>query len=182
MRNFLLGAVVAVFTLVVGGGIFGYLGAVDVAADSPHSALVHTMIETVRNRSIDRQARNITMPAGLADPERIRRGAGNYAAMCASCHLSPGVKNSEIRKGLYPVSPNLANATKAGDADAVGFASARRFWVIKHGIKASGMSAWGQGGMGDEAIWDLVAFLERLPSLTPSQYKSLVKASDGHSH
>ena len=87
MKNFLLGAVVAVFTLVVGGGIFGYLGAVDVAADSPHSALVHTMIETVRNRSIDRQARNIAMPAGLADPERIRRGAGNYAAMCASCHL-----------------------------------------------------------------------------------------------
>ncbi len=36
--------------------------------------------------------------------------------------------------------------------------------------------------MGEEAIWDLMTFLERLPSLTPSQYKSLVKTSDGQSH
>lgn len=182
MRNFLLGALFTVLLLAAGGGVIGYLGAVDVAADSPHSAPVHAAIEYVRDRAIDRQARNIVPPVDLSDNERVRRGAGNYAAMCANCHLSPGVRNSEIRKGLYPVAPNLADATQAGGTDDPALASARRFWVTKHGIKASGMAAWGQGGMRDEAIWDLVAFLERLPSLTPGQYKSWVKASDGHAH
>lgn len=182
MKNFLLGVLATVLSLAVAGGVLGYLGAVDVAADSPHSAPVHAVIGYVRDRALDRQARGIVPPPDLADNERVRRGAGNYAAMCANCHLSPGVRDSEIRKGLYPASPNLADAAALGGSDDPRLASARRFWVIKHGIKASGMAAWGQGGVRDEAIWDMVAFLERLPSLTPGQYKSLVKASDGHSH
>ncbi len=62
------------------------------------------------------------------------------------------------------------------------FTQARQFWIIKHGIKASGMPAWSKGGMEDEAIWDLVAFLQKLPGLTATDYKALVASSEGHSH
>ena len=55
------------------------------------------------------------------------------------------------------------------------------FWVIKHGIKASGMPAWGKS-MGDEYIWGMVAFLQQLPKLDAAQYKALVASSGGHSH
>ena len=44
------------------------------------------------------------------------------------------------------------------------------------------MQAWSKGGMNDEAIWDLTAFLKALPSLTPETYGRQVEASEGHSH
>ena len=44
------------------------------------------------------------------------------------------------------------------------------------------MPAWSKGGMKDEAIWDLAAFLQLMPSLTKDEYARLVASSDGHSH
>lgn len=175
MKQFLLGVLV---TLAVGAGVGGavvYSGRVDVSADTPHSAMVYRLIETARDNAIDRQVRDATVPANLADDERIRRGAGNYAAMCVECHLAPGKSNSEIRMGLYPEPPDLSREVEANDA-------ARQFWVIKHGIKASGMPAWSKGGIEDAAIWDMVAFLQKMPTLNADQYTALVESSDGHSH
>lgn len=34
----------------------------------------------------------------------------------------------------------------------------------------------------DEAIWDMVAFLQRMPALSPEQYLALVESSNGHVH
>jgi mono/diheme cytochrome c family protein len=132
-------------------------GAIDIAADNPHSPAVHRLIEWAREQSIARRAANIVPPDDLSNAGRIRRSAGNYDAMCANCHLSPGIEDSEIRKGLYPTAPNLSKPTNTNDSDRT---DARRFWIIKHGIKASGMPAWSKGGMEDEAIWDLTAFLK----------------------
>jgi hypothetical protein len=86
-------------------------------------------------------------------------------------------ENSEICMGLSPVPPDLSLPAKMQTDGA-----ARQFWVIKHGIKASGMPAWSKGGIEDEAIWDIVAFLQTLPTLTADQYVALVESSDGHSH
>jgi len=161
--------------------VMGFLqfGAIDMAADEPHSPAVHRLIEWAREQSIARRAVGIVPPANLSDTERIRRGAGNYDAMCVNCHLSPSIENSEIRKGLYPTPPNLSKSTTYADAERM---DARRFWIVKHGIKASGMPAWSKGGMGDEAIWDLIAFIKIMPSLSVEKYRQQVEASDGHSH
>jgi hypothetical protein len=88
------------------------------------------------------------------------------------CHLAPGMAATELSKGLYPAPPDLTRHP-------VGAAEA--FWVIKHGIKASGMPAWGKS-MDDEYIWNMAAFLQRLPDLGPEQYEALVASSGGHSH
>ena len=48
----------------------------------------------------------------------------------------------------------------------------RIFGVIKHGIKASGMPAWGKTH-DDQRIWAMVAFIKQLPTLTPNQYQVL---------
>lgn len=149
------------------------------AADKPHGPAVHRLIEWAREQSIARRAADIVPPDDLSDAGRIRRGAGNYDAMCANCHLSPGIEDSEIRKGLYPTPPNLSKPTNAADSDRT---DARRFWIIKHGVKASGMPAWSKGGMEDEAIWDLTAFLKIMPSLSLEEYRRQIEASDGHSH
>lgn len=177
MKRFWMGVLA---TLVVGAGagaLFVYSGLFDVSADTPHSPLVYRLIETAREKSIEKSIRDSIVPANLSDTERVRRGAGNYAAMCVECHLAPGKANSEIRKGLYPEPPDLSQPDKT-QADA----AARQFWIIKHGIKASGMPAWSKGGIEDGAIWDMVAFLQQMPTLTADQYAALVESSEGHSH
>ncbi|KAB8181827.1 cytochrome c [Lysobacter maris] len=149
-----------------------YSGVYDIAADSPHSRPVFALLETARERSVARRARALQVPAVLDDPDRIRQGAGNYDAMCVSCHLAPGSGESELSRGLYPAPPDLSR-------EAVDAASA--FWTIKHGIKASGMPAWGRS-MEDEYIWNMVAFLRALPTLDREGYAALVVSSEGHSH
>ena len=93
--------------------------------------------------------------------------------MCARCHLKPGAEDTEISRGLYPKPPGLARSTTTDPA--------RAFWVIKHGIKATGMPAWGKS-MEDSYIWDMVAFLQQLPQMSAEQYRAEVRASGGHSH
>ena len=154
----------------VAGGI--YFGAVHPGADEPHSAVVFKLIETARDRAIAVRAHDVTVPA-LGAAAQLKSGAGNYAAMCTTCHLAPGMAPTELSQGLYPAPPNL---TQLGAPD-----PARAFWVIKHGIKASGMPAWGKS-MSDEYIWNMVAFLQQMPTMSPEQYQALVASSGGHDH
>ena len=158
-------------TVAVAGVI--YAGLINVGADDPHLDSVHAVLKLARERSIAVRAADIAVP-DLNDAELVRRGAGNYQSMCIGCHLAPGMADTELSQNLYPAPPNLAQLGVNGSP-------ATTFWIIKHGIKATGMPAWGKS-MGDEHIWGMVAFLQQLPSLDAAQYRALVAASDGHSH
>ena len=125
----------------------------------------------IASRSIAVRAAKIDVPS-LEDPASVRKGAGNYDSMCTGCHLAPGMKDSEMSVGLYPAPPNLST---------VQLDPAKAFWVIKHGIKASGMPAWGKR-MEDSYIWEIVAFLRKLPAMTAEQYAVEVASSSGHTH
>lgn len=177
MKKILLGAVGTLGLGALAAAVLMQVGVLDFAADAPHSPVVYRLIEWAREQSIARRAADVTVPADLSDTGRILRGAGNYDAMCVQCHLAPGIEDSEIRKGLYPTPPNLVKPIADSRST-----DAHRFWIVKHGVKASGMPAWSKGGMEDEAIWDLTAFLKVLPSLSPDEYRQQVEASDGHSH
>jgi mono/diheme cytochrome c family protein len=152
-------------------GAFVWSGIYNIGADDPHMRATHLVLETLRDRSIEVRAENLTVP-DLSDQAMATQGAGNYDAMCVGCHLAPGIKETELSKGLYPAPPNLS-------IEPVELAEA--FWVIKHGIKASGMPAWGKS-MDDSYIWNMAAFLQKLPSLDAAQYRAMVIHSGGHSH
>ena len=171
-KSVLAGSIVVVAAVAVVGG-FVWSGIYNVAADDTHTKPVYTLLQLVRDRSITARARRLHPPPNLDDPALIRQGAGNYNAMCIDCHLSPGMAATELSMGLYPSPPDL---TKADVGD-----PSHHFWVIKHGIKASGMPAWGKS-MGDEYIWNMVAFLKVLPTLDAAQYQAMVASSGGHSH
>jgi mono/diheme cytochrome c family protein len=140
-----------------------WFGVYNVGADDPHTRPMLLLMQTLRGRSIHMRSRELAMP-DLRDPQRVLEGAGHYAAMCTGCHLAPGMEDSEIRPGLYPQPPNLSRQ-RVDPRDA--------FWVIKHGVKMSAMPAWGLTH-DDATIWNMVAFLQTLPDLTPAQYKDLV--------
>lgn len=154
------------------GGVL-YFGLINVGADDPHWAPVHGLLAAVRERSIELRARDIQVP-NLEDPALIRSGAGNYHSMCIGCHLAPGVAPTELSQNLYPAPANLSTG-------GVERSPAATFWVIKHGIKATGMPAWGKS-MGDPYLWGLVAFVQQLPTLDAQGYQALVAASEGHQH
>ncbi|MBA3487728.1 MAG: c-type cytochrome [Lysobacter sp.] len=159
--------------LALGVGVFAWSGIYNIGADDTHTKPVYSMLKMMRERSVTARARKLHPPPNLNDAARIRQGAGNYNAMCTGCHLAPGMGATELSQGLYPVPPNLSRVD-VGD-------SSHHFWVIKHGIKASGMPAWGKS-MSDEYIWNMVALLQQLPNLDEAQYLAMVAASGGHSH
>ena len=171
-RHSMLTVLVLALMALLATGMFVWFGIYNIGADDSHTRPVHAMLGTLRERSIVARSKKLHPPPDLSDPERIRSGAGNYSSMCTGCHLAPGMAETELSKGLNPAPPNLSK-------DPVDAAEA--FWVIKHGIKASGMPAWGMS-MQDEYIWGMVAFLQELPKLSPVQYQAMVAASGGHSH
>ena len=174
--------VIAVFAGVCLLAVMGFIysGQYNVGADVPHWQFNAGLLEILREQSIDVHAKGLEVPV-LDDPALIAEGAEHNAPMCSGCHLAPGMENTEIRTGLYPQPRNLAEARPSGEDEDADHAAARRFWIIKHGIKMSAMAAWGTTH-DDQSIWALVAFLRKLPELSPGQYKEMTATSGGHAH
>ena len=172
MKMIVLTSITMTVLTFMGSFLFVYSGLYPVGADEPHFDVTSELLTIVRENSIARAAAEIKVP-DLKNPQMLIRGGSDYAAMCASCHLKPGQYESDLSLGLYPAPPNLAYSPSARLSNrSPDTEAARQFWVIKHGIKASGMPAWGMTH-DDQRIWDMVAFLRRLPRLTPEQYQIL---------
>ena len=171
ISGILKSACVLLILVALGAGVFIWSGVYNIGADDPYMRTTYALLETLRDRSIGIRASKLTVP-DLSDPAKALQGAGNYNAMCVGCHLAPGMVESELSKGLYPAPPNLSKYPVE---------LAQAFWVIKHGIKASGMPAWGKS-MEDAYIWNMAAFLQKLPTLDAKQYQAMVANSGGHSH
>lgn len=177
LRTAVVTAAVMAAAVGLGVAVIVVSGLYNIAADAPHARPVAFLVEQLRDRSIARYSQDVTVP-NLDDPTMIAEGAEHYAAMCVGCHLAPGVTDSEIRPGLYPEPPNLVAEGIDEPKEA--------FWVVKHGIKMSGMPAWGRTH-DDAAIWNIVAFLRKMPSMSSEAYRALAgsasedsEESDGH--
>ena len=161
--------VAAVVLLAV--GVAAFAGAYNVAADDPHWSTTNNLLQWARDRSIAARVGTQVVP-NLADQDLIALGAEHYAAMCSGCHLAPGLSGSELQAGLYPQPPDLSRKQRP---------PSEQFWIIKHGIKMTGMPAWGTTH-DDEAIWGLVAFVRQIPRLDATEYAALVGTSETSSH
>ena len=158
----------ALLLLIGAASLVIYLGIYNIAADAPHTQPVYWLLKTIREQSIAVRAAAVVVPPDLADPKRIAEGAAQYAEMCSGCHLAPEMKRTEISQGLYPRAPELRRGSN--------FTPAEEFWVVKHGVKMTGMPAWGVTH-DDELLWDVVAFLRKLPELTADQYQTLLRSA-----
>jgi mono/diheme cytochrome c family protein len=165
----IIGTVVVLAVLgVAGGAAFLYSGAFNVAATERHSALVYSLLETARVRSIKAHAGGIAPPADLDSEARVVNGTSHFAEHCAMCHSAPGVEAQDLADGMYPKPPVLSDAARR-------YTPGELFWILKNGIKMSGMPSWGDHG--DDDLWNTVAFMERLPGMSEQDYGKLVMAS-----
>jgi mono/diheme cytochrome c family protein len=160
-------AIAVTAAAVVAGAMAAFIafGVYDIGADAPHTKPVFQLISALRDRSIMVRAKAITPPADLASPDRVALGAHLYGGLCVSCHLGPELPRTDLSRGLYPKAPPLAYGNT--------LTPAQTFWIVKHGIKLTAMPAWGKTHS-DAEIWDLVAFLRKMPDMDPAQYQAAV--------
>ena len=172
----LLSAIIFV-VLISTAGIVGlaYSGIPDVSATGEESAVVRWLLETTRRQTVEQRAAAINVP-DLTGSSDIAAGAGAFDEMCAGCHGAPGREPFVGARDMSPQPPDLAK--RAADRS-----PAELFWVIKHGIRMTGMPAWGPTHEDDE-LWEVVAFAKRLPELDAAGYRELVSraGAGGHAH
>lgn len=155
------------------GGVAGagmvYFGVYNVAATEQHTAPVYWLLNVSLKQSAAQRAENIAPPP-LDEPERVTQGFRLYREHCVNCHGAPGVSPDAFALGMTPAPANLAYTAKNWPAEQL-------YWVVRYGIKMTGMPAW-EYRLAEEELWDIVAFLVELPRLSPQDYAALAKRID----
>lgn len=170
--KYFYGALIAVILLFAGVAVFLYAGRYNVAATMPHSRLTAWILEEARDRSILFHSQGI-QPPSLKNPKLARDGFKEYHEMCRQCHGASGQQRAEFARGLYPKPPDLTSK------EIRDLREDELYWVVKNGIKMTGMPAFGPTHEENE-LWAIVAFLRRLPELSKGEYEALAKEAGRH--
>jgi len=167
-RMKLVGGVLAAMLILVGAVVaFIMSGFYNIAASQEHTPLLEWTLETLSEKSIARHAGELPAPLPT-DSASLLHGFEHYRAMCEICHGGPGVDRGEIGEGLNPRPPRLVRAAR-------GSSDAELFWVTKHGIKATGMPAFG-ATHDDASLLQIVAVVRMLPDMSAEEYAARAAA------
>jgi hypothetical protein len=155
-----LGLVVA-----AAAAVFFFGGFYSVAGTVGDLAVVKWALIQVRTASIQRHATD-TPPGNLGDPTTVQAGAREFVEHgCTSCHGGPGVEWAKFSEGLRPDPPDLKEVVDKRTP-------AQLFWVIKNGINMTGMPGFALAGAKDDGLWQIVAFLKKLPTVSEADFKA----------
>ena len=146
---------------------FVYAGAYNVAASVPHMRVTEKILDEVSDRSI--AARAGTAKAPPMDSLALLNGAEHFHKLCVVCHGAPGVPKSVIAEGLNPSAPELSRHA------ARTMTEAELFWVIRNGIRMTGMPGFEQSQT-DEQIWQVAAFIKTMNGMSEAQYEAVIRA------
>ena len=163
-----LTAAALLLAALAGAALAVYTGVYNVSATRQHTQWVYSLLDTALRQSVRRQARDISPPP-LDDAARIQRGAACFQAKCVQCHGAPGVAPDDIGKSMQPAPGPLVAALQRWQPREI-------YWITRHGIKMSGMPAW-EFRLQDSELWDIVAFITYLPTLSPQAYSSITQAA-----
>ena len=169
MKRFFVSTIVVIALILGGSLLFVYSGIYNVSALHHDPAIVRWALHTTMLHSASARGKGIQPPAdvSLNDPKEIERGLKHYDKMCIGCHGAPGIKPEDAHYGLNPTPPDLADAAEE-------MAPGTIFWIVKHGVKMTGMPAWGPTHS-DEKLWAIVAFVKHLPKTTAADYKQMLR-------
>lgn len=139
-------------------------GIVPIKASSGHWRVTEWLLHFAMRRSIATHSLGIEVPP-LDDPVLVMKGAGHFEFGCRPCHGSAEFSEPVIPHQMTPHPPYLPPSISKWDPEEL-------FYIVKHGVKFTGMPAWPSRQRDDE-VWALVAFLRRLPSLNEVEYRRL---------
>lgn len=167
-----LGLLLAALLAALAGALVVATGAYDVAGDTAHTQPVYSLLEITKVQSVRRRARPIA-ERELDSPLLVQRGAVCFAQHCLVCHGAPGIAPGAAGLAMQPLpGPLVAAAHEWRQRELV--------WIVRHGIRMSGMPAWRER-LADDDIWAVTAFMQAMPSLSPPAYTELVGKLSGQS-
>ena len=152
----------------VGLALFGFLlawsGLYSIAASRGHWAVVEWLLTFGMRNSVETHALGI-VPPPLDSTDLSTLGGAHFHSGCAYCHGAPGVPLSPVASSMLPPPPELSTSMRP-------WRDQELFWIVKHGLKYTGMPAW-VAQQRDDEVWAVVAFLRRLPTLDAAGYRDI---------
>lgn len=101
------------------------------------------------------------------DDATLKQAMEHWADHCATCHANDGSGQTTMGRNMYPRPPDMRGGRTQQMSDG------EIYYVINQGIRLTGMPAWGEPGDDDRESWKLVAFIRKLPSLTPAEVQAM---------
>jgi cytochrome c553 len=163
-RRIIITMALTILALGLGALLLAWSGLYNIAASRGHWAVTEWFLQFGMRNSVKARARRIQVPP-LDHPDVYRLGAGHFHSGCAPCHGAPGLRPGLPAQYALPPAPDLSHLSGEWN-------DAELFWIVKHGIKYTGMPAWVSQQRDDE-VWAVVAFLKRLPQLDAKGYRDL---------
>ncbi|HEX2254237.1 MAG TPA: c-type cytochrome [Thermoanaerobaculia bacterium] len=152
-----------------GLGLLAFLGVtsgvVSVRARPGHWPVTEAFLQYAKTRSVATHSLAVPPPPDLTDPALVLRGAGHFVTGCQPCHGGPGLHHPPIARAMTPHPPYLPE-------EVPDWKPRELFYMVKHGLKLTGMPAWPSEKRDDE-VWAMVAFLLTLPGLDSDAYRAL---------
>lgn len=162
MRRFFFGVILGVAAVAAAGYFLVEHGYVDFGADRTPSRVESNVAMNAVDAWAQRNAGDQKNPLP-ANEENITAGATLYLNHCAGCHGLPSNPESQFQRSFYPPAPGFFR-------DMPDMKDGEMFYVIKRGIRWTGMPAWSRT-LNDEQIWQLVAFFDNMHKLPPAAEK-----------
>jgi cytochrome c553 len=165
MKPRLIKAAGLLLVLAVAGFLVAASGVMPIKASSGHWPITEWFLHFAMRRSISFHTLGLEAPS-LDNSQAVLKGAGHYETGCRPCHGSPGERLPKIAQGMTPFPPYLPPQVTLWQPEEL-------FYIVKHGVKFTGMPAWPTQQRDDE-VWTMVAFLLTLPTLDGHGYHQLV--------
>ena len=167
MKRFVIGFVAGSVVLTFCVLAYLKLGLADVRADAATPAWATQWMFSSVHASVWRTVpRDLKSPLPAGD-ETLIAGGKLYLNDCIGCHGAPGKPASDFGATFYPPAPQLTR-------DGTQYSEAQVYWIAKHGIRRTGMSAQGSS-YSDEHLWQLAAFISHITSLPPGVRDALAE-------
>lgn len=168
MRNFILGIFFALVAMIAGGWFALKQGYLDFGADQRPSSVESKLTMDAVDASTDRRAPKQKNPISPTEGN-IAAGAKLYLDHCAGCHGVPSNPDSQFARSFYPRVPGFFQ-------EAPDMSEAANSYIIRHGIRWTGMPAWGNT-LTEAETWQVVTFLSNIGKLPPAAQRVFGPAS-----
>ncbi len=141
---------------------YGFLASQGLSARKKPSNFEYSIANTALGISIPSDAKNRKNPLNIT-PDDLVEAKKHYKEHCEVCHGKDGGGKTETAAGMSPEVPDLR-------ADHIqNLTDGELFYIIKNGIRFTGMPGWNDP---DDHHWRLVALVRQLPKQFPPDKQS----------
>ena len=162
MKKFLFGLAMPFVVFPVALLAYFGLGMSETRSDIKPPAWETLLIESAVRAAVRRSAKELSARAPV-NQETIIAGGKLYLAGCAGCHGEPGKPGGDLAQ--YPPPPQLPHTGSQ-------YSEPEIAWIIKHGIRLTGMSAYGPFYKENE-LWALAAFVHKINALSAAEIQAI---------